>query len=558
MFASLRHSHVSPPSRPLRAERRCVLTWISFLLALLLTLPLSLQIRAGESAAAPSSDADPSAAHLSSGVSSIQDSTDDLDAARAKSAASLLLNPEAAARFQEQNTVDLSSMQLHAGSVLLRRLFLRDSAQAPEDLAVLDADRNFDPTTCTQLMSALVQSEAIEKGRSKLSQKRFVDWPDLTDIYEMGKPVLNLDYADEVSTADLLNGMLLTHAHDAARVLTRNVSDSYSAYVDVLNERAKALEMQNTQFRNPSGLEDKAASTTLRDLAKLFTAAVLREDLRGILAARQYKSSDADWLSCQASYGETEKRLQETLGLDESPLTGGLDAYNPADDSYTFLSYHQDGESLLLILSHGASSQEAALEDHLRLYASLLEPLPDVRLLEAGSLIAEIPLTDAAFNGRDISRLPVVLSQDARIPLNRFSDLNRYQLERSFPNSLRAPLPTGTEIGYVRICDRAQGTGSGAEIYRETFVLGKPLDVSSAAKRGQALRYLIAALLSAGILLALILLILRRGKPVHISTYDDLSGTNPDETRPARGMPPFSAPERVESTRHTSDDPPSE
>lgn len=86
-------------------------------------------------------------------------------------------------------------------------------------------------------------------------------------IYE-GK-VAYLDNNDMISVQQLLEFLLVYSANDAANIAAIKVSGSINQFVDLMNDKAEELNMENTNFVNPDGLDDENQYTTLNDLLKL-------------------------------------------------------------------------------------------------------------------------------------------------------------------------------------------------------------------------------------------------------------------------------------------------
>ena len=80
---------------------------------------------------------------------------------------------------------------------------------------------------------------------------------------------INLRPGERMRVDDLLEGLLLESANDAAVTLAEGVSGSRAAFVRAMNERARALGLAGTSFANPIGLDDPANFSTARDLASL-------------------------------------------------------------------------------------------------------------------------------------------------------------------------------------------------------------------------------------------------------------------------------------------------
>ena len=74
---------------------------------------------------------------------------------------------------------------------------------------------------------------------------------------------------DKVTLHDLLYGLMLASGNDAANVIAFTLGGSLDGFVNMMNEKAKELGLENTSFATPSGLDDENHYTTAYELAKI-------------------------------------------------------------------------------------------------------------------------------------------------------------------------------------------------------------------------------------------------------------------------------------------------
>lgn len=99
---------------------------------------------------------------------------------------------------------------------------------------------------------------------------------------------LELRAGERLRVRDLLYGMLLPSASDAALALAEHVGGSISGFVELMNARARELGAADSHFTNPHGLDDPGHYSSAFDVA-LFTRAALGNPLfREIVATRSH------------------------------------------------------------------------------------------------------------------------------------------------------------------------------------------------------------------------------------------------------------------------------
>ena len=93
---------------------------------------------------------------------------------------------------------------------------------------------------------------------------------------------IGLKAGDVISGQNLLAGMMLESGNDAATATALWISGSLTAFADKMNQKAKEIGMQNTNFVTPSGLDSEQHYSTAFDMALLAAAALESKEFRNI------------------------------------------------------------------------------------------------------------------------------------------------------------------------------------------------------------------------------------------------------------------------------------
>ena len=131
----------------------------------------------------------------------------------------------------------------------------------------------------TKIMTALV---AIESGR--LDQTVEVD---KRAVGTEGSSVY-LEDKERLTLCDLVYALMLASANDAAEAIAYYLCGSIEDFTRLMNERAREMGLENTNFTNPHGLSDSEHYTTTKDLAKLGAKALENEAFKEIVSTRSY------------------------------------------------------------------------------------------------------------------------------------------------------------------------------------------------------------------------------------------------------------------------------
>src|SRR5215472_16969399 len=116
------------------------------------------------------------------------------------------------------------------------------------------------PASLTKIVTAMVAADLA----SSFDQQITVP-PEATTL-ESDSTFMGLSPGEVVTVRDLMYGMFLVSGNDAAETLARAFVPR-ERFVQLMNEKAASLGMRDTQFANPSGLDDPAMRTTAYDLA---------------------------------------------------------------------------------------------------------------------------------------------------------------------------------------------------------------------------------------------------------------------------------------------------
>lgn len=94
---------------------------------------------------------------------------------------------------------------------------------------------------------------------------------------------------EELTLRDLVYGLMLRSGNDASFAIAKYVGGSVDNFVVLMNNKAKELNMQDTIFNNPNGLDDKGGNiSSTYDMALLTSYAMKNEEYRNITKTKKY------------------------------------------------------------------------------------------------------------------------------------------------------------------------------------------------------------------------------------------------------------------------------
>lgn len=128
-----------------------------------------------------------------------------------------------------------------------------------------NADAPLPPASVTKTMTMLLVFEALDDGRIKLDDKVSVS----QNAASMGGSQVFLEPGEQMDVDTLLKCMIVASANDAAVALAEHIAGSEASFVARMNERAKELGCNNSNFENVTGLDDSVQNHVMsaRDIA---------------------------------------------------------------------------------------------------------------------------------------------------------------------------------------------------------------------------------------------------------------------------------------------------
>jgi len=131
-----------------------------------------------------------------------------------------------------------------------------------------DADTSIYPASMTKIMTAIVAFDLLKKGETSLDEMITVSekaWRMSQSGYSSMFIMLN----DQVSVENLLKGIIIVSGNDACVALAEGLSGTEKDFVELMNEKATEIGLENTNFNNSSGINDSENYSTVRDILKM-------------------------------------------------------------------------------------------------------------------------------------------------------------------------------------------------------------------------------------------------------------------------------------------------
>ncbi len=167
-----------------------------------------------------------------------------------------------------------SQEQVPASPVLAANSYALYDNTSGQFLVEQNANAHIPPAHLTKLMTAYVVFGAIKQGKLSLTQ-HIIPSAYATRMQDE-ESHMYLNAGKDVTVEELLRGLIVQSANDAARVLAETLANHEMALADTMNNEAQRLGLKNTHFVNATGTPDAQHYSSAHDLA-LIAAALIRD-----------------------------------------------------------------------------------------------------------------------------------------------------------------------------------------------------------------------------------------------------------------------------------------
>lgn len=205
-------------------------------------------------------------------------------------------------------------------------------------------DERRSPASITKIMTAILIFDAIEAGKISLEDEV------VTSAYakSMGGSQVYLEEGEKQTVDTLIKCIMVSSGNDASVAMAEYIAGSESGFVQMMNERAASLGMENTHFEDCCGLTDSDNHyTTARDIALMAQELITRYP--------QIKSYTTIWMeniTHVTMQGSKEFGLANTNKLlKQYPYTTGLKTGSTNKAKYCVCATaNKDGVELIAVI----------------------------------------------------------------------------------------------------------------------------------------------------------------------------------------------------------------
>ena len=316
-----------------------------------------------------------------------------------------------------------------------------------------DEHAKLEPASVTKVMTILLTMEAIDSGQ--LSYNTVVTAS--AHACSMGGSQIWLKENEQMTVGDMLKAVCVVSANDCAVALGEQIAGSEEAFVERMNQRAEELGMNDTSFKNATGLPAAGHVTSAHDIAVMS-----RELIKNHPDIRQYTTIWMDSLrNGQSELVNTNKLIrfyEGATGLKTGFTAGALYCLSATAE--------RDGMELIAVIMKDATSAQR-FEDAKALLSYGFSTYA-LKNIAPETPLAPVPVT----LGTQATVQPV-LGEGTSLLLEK-AKAGDLQQTVTLAESVPAPVETGTQLGTLTVTSGGETVAelpilAGEEVSRVTY-----------------------------------------------------------------------------------------
>lgn len=318
-----------------------------------------------------------------------------------------------------------------------------------------NADEKLSPASMTKIMSLILIMEQIESGKLNKNDDVTVS----KEASSMGGSQVFINEGEVYKVDELLKGIAIASANDAVVALSEKVSGTKEKFVENMNEKAKKLNLSNTYFKNPHGIDEEGHFSSARDMSIMAKELISHEDILNYTKRYEdyFKKKDGSqiWLV------NTNKLVKFYEGMD------GLKTGYTKNAGYCLTATAKRNNLRLISVVMGEDSIENRTEDTLKLLNYGFNTIKKEILLDANKKIDTISI-DYSKN----KKVDVYIKKS----IVRVNSINNDKVKYTYNlnyNNINIPLKKNSKVGTIIV------KTSDNKMYKEDLIIKENIEKQS-------------------------------------------------------------------------------
>ncbi len=297
-----------------------------------------------------------------------------------------------------------------------------------EILAQKNANQPLPPASLTKMMTSYIIEQRLASGDLTEDEPVLMS----ENAWCRGSSSESCMYVPVNKTAsviDMLRGIIIQSGNDASTAMAEHIAGSEASFAILMNEEAKKLGMESTNFENPTGMPAETHKASALDLAKLARAIIKNSgDYYKLYAEKEF------------TYNGITQGNRNALLATDSTVDGLKTGHTDAAGYCLVASSNRDGMRLISVIM-GTKSQQARADQSRELLNWGYGHFTTVTKAPAGQFVSKLPVWFGAAKEVDVA------TGDNLQILTTKTQKNKITTVIDIPESLEAPIKKGQEIG---------------------------------------------------------------------------------------------------------------
>ena len=302
-------------------------------------------------------------------------------------------------------------------------------------------DERLSVASLTKMMAQILILESVEKGNLKWDEKIKAS----ANAAGYGGTQIYLEPGEVMTAEELMKGVSMASANDATVVLAERIAGTEEKFVELMNKKAKELGLQNTNFVNPTGLDEDNHYSSAYDLAIISKELMKHEEIfRFSSLYEDYLRQDTPnkfWLV------NTNKLVRTYEGAD------GLKTGFTDNAGYTMAVTAKRGKMRLIAIVLGESEGKVRNRETSELLDYGFNMYKVDTIKEKGSVVDKIKVKKG-----NVKNIELTLGEDALV-LSKKSDSPKEYKEKVIVDDIKLPLKKNSRIGTFELYDKDEKIG---------------------------------------------------------------------------------------------------
>ena len=225
------------------------------------------------------------------------------------------------------------------------------------------------PASMTKIMTTIVAIENL----SDLNQEITVTNDMIANLYAQDATQAGFQPGETVQAIDLLYGVMLPSGADCCIALADTIAGSEEGFVELMNQKAEKLGLENTHFCNTTGLHADDHYSTARDIAELLRYALKNSTFREIIESPYHSTPGTNVHPDGITFYSTMfKNLSDTTVID-GKIMGGKTGFT-SEAGCCLASFAEIDDIEYILVTAGAyQAGTPHIDDAVKLYNRLGE-----------------------------------------------------------------------------------------------------------------------------------------------------------------------------------------